>query len=265
MVLIRTGTARYWGENGSDHAKIGQHDTAGIGLAAARWLVEQKGALAIGADTSGLEYVPPKPADSQAVGGSFNPVHVYLLVNQGIHIMEFHNLERLAADRVYEFAYVATTNAIRGSVAGTALAPSRCAERGGTPAAAAALGAAAAAAAGPLRARRPPRGAALLQAAPPFGRAVRRRPTSSPRPGGRRWSGTTAAARPALRPLATENSTSLHAARGVSIARSTRTSPRWLPIGRSWRTSQGRTSPTSIPPTTAASASCSVVCQRRDT
>jgi kynurenine formamidase len=123
VVLIRTGTARYWGENGSDHAKIADPDTSGIGMAAARWLVEQKGAMMIGADTSGLEYVPPKPEDSQAVGGSFNPVHVYLLVNQGVHIGEFHNLERLAADRVYEFAYVATTNAIRGTVAGTALRP----------------------------------------------------------------------------------------------------------------------------------------------
>jgi kynurenine formamidase len=123
VALIRTGTARYWGENGGDHAKIAGPDTAGIGLSAARWLVEQKGALAVGSDTSGLECLPPRPADSQAVGGSFNPVHVYLLVNQGVHIMEFHNLERLAADRVYEFAYVATTNAIRGSVAGTALRP----------------------------------------------------------------------------------------------------------------------------------------------
>ena len=58
VVLLRTGTARYWGENGSDHAKIGQHDSAGIGLTAAKWLVEQKGALALGSDTSGLEYVP---------------------------------------------------------------------------------------------------------------------------------------------------------------------------------------------------------------
>jgi kynurenine formamidase len=123
IVLLRTGTARYWGENGKDHAKLGQHDSAGIGLTAAKWLVEEKGALALGSDTSGLEYVPPKPADSQAVGGSFNPVHVYLLVQQGVHIMEFHNLERLAADRVYEFAYMATTNAIRGTVAGTALRP----------------------------------------------------------------------------------------------------------------------------------------------
>ena len=60
VALIRTGTARYWGENGSDHAKIADPDTAGIGMAAARWLVEQKGALMIGSDTSGLEYVPPE-------------------------------------------------------------------------------------------------------------------------------------------------------------------------------------------------------------
>ena len=63
VVLLRTGTARYWGENGRDHAKIGQHDSAGIGLTAAKWLVEEKGALMLGSDTSGLEYVPPKPAD----------------------------------------------------------------------------------------------------------------------------------------------------------------------------------------------------------
>ena len=123
IVLIRTGTAQFWGANGSDHAKISTHDTAGIGITAAKWLVEQKGALAVGSDTSGLEYVPPSPADSKAVGGSFNPVHVYLLVEQGVHVLEFHNLEALAADRVFEFAYFLTTNAIRGTVAGTALRP----------------------------------------------------------------------------------------------------------------------------------------------
>lgn len=123
VVLIRTGTTRYWGEAGGDHAKIGQHDSAGINLAAAKWLVEQHGAIAIGSDTSGLEVGPAKPEDSQAVGGSFIPVHVYLLVEQGVHILEFHNLEQLAADRAYEFAYIATTNALKGSVAGTALRP----------------------------------------------------------------------------------------------------------------------------------------------
>lgn len=105
VVLVRTGTARYWGQNGSDHTKLGEHDSAGIGLKAAKW------------------YVPPKPEDSQAMGGSFNPVHVYLLVEQGVHILEFNNLEQLAADRAYEFAYILSTNAIRGTVAGTALRP----------------------------------------------------------------------------------------------------------------------------------------------
>jgi kynurenine formamidase len=123
VVLVRTGTARYWGANGADHAKIGQHDSAGIGMAAAKYLVEQKGRLMLGSDTSGLEYVPPRPEDSQMVGGSFNPVHVYLLVQQGVHILEFHNQEELARDKVYEFAYFVTTNQIRGTVAGTALRP----------------------------------------------------------------------------------------------------------------------------------------------
>jgi kynurenine formamidase len=123
VVLVRTGTARYWGQNGADHAKIGEHDSAGLGIKAAKWLVEEKGALMLGSDTSGLEYVPPKPEDSQTVGGSFNPVHVYLLVEQGVHILEFHNQEQLAADRVYEFAYFLTTNQIRGTVAGTAMRP----------------------------------------------------------------------------------------------------------------------------------------------
>ncbi len=58
VVLVRTGTLRYWGETGADHAKIGGHDSAGITLESAKWLVEQQGAMMIGSDTSGLEYAP---------------------------------------------------------------------------------------------------------------------------------------------------------------------------------------------------------------
>ncbi len=118
-VMIRTGTCRYWGENGADHKKIGAHDSAGIDLAAARWLVEQKGAILIGSDTSGLEWGPGP--DEKTPG--FIPVHRYLLIHQGVHIGEFHNLEELARDRVYEFCYMATTNKIRGTAAGFALRP----------------------------------------------------------------------------------------------------------------------------------------------
>src|SRR5262249_8118524 len=63
--LIRTGTLRHWGETGGDHAALGKHDSAGINLEAAKWLVEQKGAILIGSDTSGLEYNPVE-ADTKA-------------------------------------------------------------------------------------------------------------------------------------------------------------------------------------------------------
>jgi kynurenine formamidase len=117
-VLIRTGTLRYWGKDGADHKKIGEHDSAGIDLSAARWLVEQKGSILVGSDTSGLEYSPAPMEQPQ-----FIPVHNYLLIEQGVHIGEFHFLEDLARDKAYEFCYVCTTNKIRGTVAGFGLRP----------------------------------------------------------------------------------------------------------------------------------------------
>ncbi len=125
VVLVRTGTLRHWGEAGGDHAKIGEHDSAGINLEAAKWLVEEQGALMIGSDTSGLEY-GPKVDDAKAYRekyGSFMPVHNYLLIQQGVHIAEFHNLEELARDNAYEFTYVCGTNKIKGSTAGFTLRP----------------------------------------------------------------------------------------------------------------------------------------------
>ena len=117
-VFIRTGTLRYWGEAGSDHDKLLAHDSAGINLEAAKWLVEQKGAILISSDTSGLE-VSPAPAGSSA----FIPVHQYLLIEQGVHIGEFHFLEDLSRDKAYEFCYVASTNKIKGTVAGFTMRP----------------------------------------------------------------------------------------------------------------------------------------------
>jgi kynurenine formamidase len=125
VVLIRTGTLRYWGETGSDHEKIGAHDSAGITLEAARWLVADRGAMMIGSDTSGLEY-NPAPEDTKAYREkykSFMPVHNYLLIEQGVHIGEFHNLEELAREKAYEFCYVACTNKIKGVTAGFAMRP----------------------------------------------------------------------------------------------------------------------------------------------
>ncbi len=118
VVLIRTGTLRYWGATGADHAKIAEHDSAGLTLAGARWLVEQKGAVMIGADTSGLEV-----GRDPALPGVINAVHAYLLVEQGVHIGEFHYLEDLSRNQVYRFTYIATTNRIKGAAAGFAMRP----------------------------------------------------------------------------------------------------------------------------------------------
>ena len=124
IVLVRTGTGGVWLKDdgvGANHDEIAKADSAGLTVSGARWLVEEKGALAIGTDTSGIEQLPPS---EQLDGGtSFNPVHVYLLARQGVHILEYHNQEDLAKDKVYKFAYVLGVNKIRGATAGTALRP----------------------------------------------------------------------------------------------------------------------------------------------
>jgi kynurenine formamidase len=124
VVFIRTGTGAVWLRGngvGSNHTAIADPDSAGITVEAAQWLIEEKGALAVGTDTSGIEVTPP--VDHTPEGTSFNPAHVYLLVRQGVHILEFHNLEELTAERTYKFAYVLGINKIKGTTAGTALRP----------------------------------------------------------------------------------------------------------------------------------------------
>jgi kynurenine formamidase len=118
VVLVRTGTGRFWGEDGADHTKIAEHDSAGVDLGATKWLVEDQGAIMVGSDTSGYE-VNPAP-DSPGTG---IPVHRYLLVDQGVHLGELHYLEGLSQAKAYTFCYVASVNKIKGAAAGFALRP----------------------------------------------------------------------------------------------------------------------------------------------
>ncbi len=118
VVLIRTGVLRYWGEDGADVDRLAEHDSAGITLDTARYLVEHFGAIMIGSDTSGLEVNPAQPPSD-----TFIPVHRYLIIEQGVHIAEFHYLEDLAREKVYEFCYVAMTNKIAGTTAGFTMRP----------------------------------------------------------------------------------------------------------------------------------------------
>jgi kynurenine formamidase len=104
VLLLRTGWARFW--NDAARYITGGHgmNPAGPGpeLDGARWLSKQ-GVFAAGSDTVAFERVP----------GAM-PVHVHLLVENGIHIIEALNLEELARDRIYEFVFVAAPLKIRG-------------------------------------------------------------------------------------------------------------------------------------------------------
>ncbi len=101
VVLIRTGWARYF----EDARKfISEVRGPGPAIAGARWLSE-RGIFAAGSDTVAFEKVPDAAM----------PVHVHLLVESGIHIIECLNLEELAAAGVAEFLFVALPLKIRGA------------------------------------------------------------------------------------------------------------------------------------------------------
>jgi kynurenine formamidase len=100
VVLLRTGWAQFW-----DDAPrfISEVHGPGPSLAGAKWLSSRR-VFAGGSDTVAFERVPD-PA---------MPVHVHLLVESGIHIIECLNLEALAAEKIYEFLFVGSPLKIRG-------------------------------------------------------------------------------------------------------------------------------------------------------
>lgn len=103
-VLLRTGWIRHFPH---PHAYI-SHDRGCPGLVedGAHWLVEKK-VVCVGSDTLALEKTPTATL----------PVHVILLVRNGIHIMEVLNLEGLSRDGVYEFLLMVSPLKIRGGTA----------------------------------------------------------------------------------------------------------------------------------------------------
>ncbi len=104
VVLIRTGRMQLYGDS-QKYMK----DPPGLGLEAARYLVEEGGAMVVGADNLSFEAFPSE------VKGNYVPVHTYLLAQQGVPILELVYLEELARDRVYELAFVAGSLKLRGA------------------------------------------------------------------------------------------------------------------------------------------------------
>jgi kynurenine formamidase len=104
VVLLRTGRMSVWPD--ADRYLPGE---PGLNLDGARLLAEA-GVVMVGADNVGLEHHPASLADEP-----FQPVHTYLLTTAGVPILENVFLEELAADGLYEFAFIGACLRIRGA------------------------------------------------------------------------------------------------------------------------------------------------------
>jgi len=103
-VFVRTGRMRLVG----DKARY-MSNPPGLGLEAARFLVEEGGAMLVGSDNLSLETFPVETPDN------WIPVHTYLEAEQGVAIMEVVDLEALARDGVHEFAFIGAPLKLRGA------------------------------------------------------------------------------------------------------------------------------------------------------
>jgi len=103
VVLLRTGHAKLWKKD-NDTYNSGE---PGIGLEAAKWLIDQDVAM-VGCDNWGVEVDAP---------GRKRPieVHQWMITKNGIYFLENLNLEELAADKVYEFAFIFAPLKLKGA------------------------------------------------------------------------------------------------------------------------------------------------------
>jgi kynurenine formamidase len=109
-VIIRTGWSKLVGK---DNARYGTAN-AGLGIAAAQWLVTQQ-PMMIAADNCCVEVRPSERPHSL-------PVHAMMLIQHGIYLMENLELEQLAAAGATEFAFIVQPLKIKGAT-GSAIAP----------------------------------------------------------------------------------------------------------------------------------------------
>ena len=104
VVLIRTGRMKLY-----ENASAFMANPPGLGMAAAKFLVEESGAMIVGADNLSFEAFPSE------IEGNYVPLHTYLLAQQGVPIIELANLEELSRDQVFEFAFIGGSLKLRGA------------------------------------------------------------------------------------------------------------------------------------------------------
>lgn len=106
IVLIRTGQAVFYNQADRYLDKY-----PGISIDAVKWLIDEQGIMLLGADNLSFEAFPPERQDNWV------PVHTYLLAEKGVMFIEQMYLEELSRDKIYEFAFVATSLKLRGASA----------------------------------------------------------------------------------------------------------------------------------------------------
>jgi kynurenine formamidase len=104
VVLVRTGRMTVWPDFDGYLLK-----PPGINLAAAKWLCEEMGAMCIAGDSIGLEVMPWDEPDA------FLPVHAYMFATAGAQIIEVVDMEEIAAEKQYEFAFLGFPMKLRGA------------------------------------------------------------------------------------------------------------------------------------------------------
>ena len=92
----------------SDPVRFGKAEP-GLGISGAEYLVE-KDVMAVGADTWGLEVLPPETENV------LYKVHQILITYAGIYILENMDTRELAADKAYEFMFVLGPARMTGTV-----------------------------------------------------------------------------------------------------------------------------------------------------
>lgn len=105
IVLFRTGWMQFWDDSDRYLGKADQ-GIPGVSLSGAKWLSE-RGVRAVGSDTVNFEHKPKWNEVSMSV-------HLHMLVESGIPIMESVNVEPLAEDGVEQFYFAAAPLRIGG-------------------------------------------------------------------------------------------------------------------------------------------------------
>lgn len=110
VVLVRTGRMQEW----PDFDRY-VTNPPGLSLDGARYLCEETGAMCVATDTLSFEVIP-------SVDPGYLPVHCYMLATAGAQIIEVVRMEELAAERLYEFAFIGGALKLTGAT-GSPLRP----------------------------------------------------------------------------------------------------------------------------------------------